>query len=328
MGRELARLNLGLGSQAAVWALVIGAVAVACKPTAADRAQAAPQEGAALAPGAAVAVPADSQKAAALPLAKPEEPQRKDSELQRIKATLTPGFVAVAPGQFAMGLSAEQAGPGYNDAQLHQVVITRPFEMMSTEVTVKQYGELMSTSGDQLSPCQQCPAAMVSWYQAATYCNDLSKRQGLAQCYRIDGFAVAWPEGLACTGYRLPTEAEWEYASRGGSTEQAPKNIIDYAWFDENSELKPHAVKGKLANAFGLFDMLGNAGEWVWDWQGEYPSQAVADPVGPKAGDNRVFRGGNFRYGSGEASHAFRSAYGPPVRVEYIGFRCVRTLPQ
>lgn len=243
-----------------------------------------------------------------------------------IKASVTAGFAAIAAGRFQMGVPDS---PGaYNDAPLHPVVVSRAFELMTSEVTLKQYGEIMATSGDQQSTCKDCPVAMVSWYQAASYCNELSKRQGLAQCYRIDGFAVTWPEGLACSGYRLPTEAEWEYAARAGSSDVAPKNVEEYAWFDENSQLKPHPIKGKIANGFGLFDMLGNAGEWVWDWQGEYPRETVADPTGPKGGDNRVFRGGNFRYGSGEASYGFRSAYGPPVRVEYIGFRCARTLPK
>lgn len=305
-------------------ALALGSAGPACKPAGP------PSAGSGAAPSAPVA-----EKSAEPPLSdmappsvRPMEQQQKPVVIDRVKATLTPGFVAVPAGQFAMGLSPEEAGPGYNDAAQHQVVISRPFELMATEVTVKQYGELMATSGDQQSPCKDCPAAMVSWYQAATYCNDLSKRQGLPQCYRIDGFAVAWPEGVACTGYRLPTEAEWEYAARAGATEATPKNIGQYAWFDENSELKPHSVKGKLANGLGLFDMLGNAGEWVWDWQGEYPRDTAADPIGPKGGDNRVFRGGSFRYGSGEASYAFRTAYGPPVRVEFIGFRCARTLPK
>lgn len=317
-------LKFVLVQQVMAVALVLGSAGPACKP--ATQASEAPgvASPAAVAEKSAELPPSDT----APPSVRSMEQQQKPVVSDRVKATLTPGFVAVPAGQFAMGLSAEQAGPGYNDAAQHQVIISRPFELMAAEVTVKQYGDLMATSGDQQSPCKDCPAAMVSWYQAATYCNDLSKRQGLAQCYRIDGFAVAWPEGPACTGYRLPTEAEWEYAARAGATDAAPKNIGEHAWFDENSELKPHSVKGKTANALGLFDMLGNAGEWVWDWQGEYPRETVADPTGPKGGDNRVFRGGNFRYGSGEASYAFRSAYGPPVRVEFIGFRCARTLPK
>ena len=282
--------------------------------------------------GAALQAPATAA-AGETALAEAPSPAGQDPAVQesaapkRVKAGKTEGFVVVPAGRFDMGQSDEDNGPGYNDAPKHPVTLSRPFEMMSAEVTAQYYASVMATSADQLSGCANCPATMVSWYQAATFCNELSKKQALAPCYRIDGFAVHWPEGVACSGYRLPTEAEWEHAARAGETASAPANIMDSAWFDENSNLKLQAIKGKRANAFGLYDMLGNAGEWVWDWQGEYPRSAVSDPLGPKTGDNRVFRGGNYRYGKGEASFAFRSAYGPPVRVEYLGFRCVRTLP-
>jgi formylglycine-generating enzyme required for sulfatase activity len=183
----------------------------------------------------------------------------------------------------------------------------------------------MATSPRHRSGCDSCPVTHVSWYQAVTYCNALSQRRQLPACYTVNGLSVVWP-GPSCQGYRLPTEAEWEYAARAGSDAPQYGPVDEVAWYDENAQLKVHTVGGKRPNAFGLYDMLGNVAEWVWDWQAEYPRRTVRDPIGPGSGENRLFRGGSWRYGDGESTAGFRSAYGPLNQVEFIGFRCVRSL--
>jgi len=237
----------------------------------------------------------------------------------------TEGFVVVPAGQFVMGSAPQETDDAYNDAPQHSVTLTRPFEMQATEVTVAQYGARMPAQASQRSECTDCPVVNVSWFEAVTYCNALSKRRGLPSCVTLAGTEPTFA-GLGCTGYRLPTEAEWEYAARAGSTAVRYAELSDIAWYDENAGLKPHAVGQKKANAWGLFDMLGNAYEWTWDWQGDYPTVPISDPLGAATGINRVFRGGGFKHPDVEARAGFRNAYGPGNQVEFIGFRCVRTL--
>lgn len=268
--------------------------------------------------------PTQAEAAAAQTAKADREAARQAAAVLARNNQLSPGFVAVPAGSFAMGRPSGD-DTGYTDAPLHQVTITRPFEIKATEVTIGEYRELMATSPEQRGDSDDLPVAHTSWYQAITWCNALSRRHHFAPCYAVSGFTVTW-QGLDCAGYRLPTEAEWEYAARAGTTAARPGPLPELGWFDENSGLRPHPVKQKRANAWGLYDMLGNVAEWVWDWRQEYPARPEVDPTGPKTGDNRVFRGGSFQYGEGEATAWARSAYGPPNQVPFIGFRCVRTL--
>ncbi|MBI5608907.1 MAG: formylglycine-generating enzyme family protein [Deltaproteobacteria bacterium] len=260
---------------------------------------------------AAVAAAVHEQKAAAAKLA--------------ASSQITPGFVPIPAGTFTMG-RPDNLAQGFNEATQHQVVLTRPFEMQATEVTLAQYRDLMSTSSDQRLSCDECPVAHVSWFQAASYCNELSRRKRVPQCYVVAGLTVTWPDP-ACTGFRLPTEAEWEFAARGGVAAARPDDLAASGWYDENAGLRAHPVKQKRANAYGLYDMIGNVAEWVWDWHADYPRNTAVDPRGPTSGDNRIFRGGSFHYGAADADVWSRSAFGPPNQVPFIGFRCVRQLP-
>ena len=124
------------------------------------------------------------------------------------------------------------------------------------------------------------PVQQVSWYDAARFANALSAKEGLESCYRFGGNEAPWPAGLACKGYRLPTEAEWEYAARAGkSTLYAGGNDADaVAWTRSNAGGKPHRVGTKAANDGGLQDMSGNVREWTWDVKGDYPSGSGTDP--------------------------------------------------
>ncbi len=300
-------------------ALVLMILATACgkratSEAASDPADAMPLPEAAPAtsnPQAAIAAAVQEQKAAAAKVA--------------ASSQITMGFVAVPMGTFTMG-RPDGLVQGFNEATQHQVVLTRPFEMQATEVTLAQYRDLMATSPDQRLSCDECPVAHVSWYQAATYCNELSRRKRVPQCYVVAGLTVAWPDP-ACGGYRLPSEAEWEFAARGGANAARPDPLEQSGWYDENAGLRAHPAKQKRANAYGLYDMIGNVAEWVWDWHADYPHNTVVDPRGPATGDNRVFRGGSFKYGADAADVWSRSAFGPPNQVPFIGLRCVRTLP-
>lgn len=264
------------------------------------------------------------------PQGPPPPPQPAPEQVKERKAalasgvTLTEGFVVIPAGSFAMGAPDGEV-EGFNDALQHPVTLTRAFEVQTTEVTEGQYRDLMGATDAQKTGCDDCPVVNVSWFQAVTYCNQLSKRRGLSPCYTVAGFDVQW-KGLSCQGYRLPTEAEWEYAARAGTTGPRYGEVAEIAWIDVNSELRPQKVGQKRPNPWGLYDMLGNAFEWTWDWMGPYPSGPQTDPVGPPGGENRVFRGGSFKHPDVEARAAFRNGYGPGNQVEFIGFRCVRSL--
>ena len=195
------------------------------------------------------------------------------------------------------------------------------------------------------------PVEMVNWYDAIVYCNLLSIKEGLTPCYTIKDSTnpAAWGtsptstgaedyddwESVTCNfdanGYRLPTEAEWEYAARGGQTgitdgswnyDYSGSNTLDdVAWCKDNSDRKPHEVGKKQANALGLYDMSGNVWEWCWDWNGSYPS-GTEDPAGPNTGGFRVICGGCWRY---SALVSFRGNGYPYSRSRDYGFRLVRS---
>ncbi|MSQ81340.1 MAG: hypothetical protein EXR77_00225 [Myxococcales bacterium] len=244
------------------------------------------------------------------------------------KAIISPGFVLIPAGRFSMGVADPPDG-SQNDARYHDVSIVRPFEMSAAETSARHYREIAGTSPELDATCSgvdDCPVAHVSWPQAVHYCNELSKRKGISPCYTLNGEAVVWNGGVKCRGFRLPTEAEWEYAARAGNAGLRYGVADAISWFDENASLRVHSTKRKRPNPWGLYDMLGNLAEWVWDWHAAYPKTSQVDPVGPIGGDNRVYRGGSWRYSDFEATFGARSAMGPGNRVEFIGFRCVRSL--
>ena len=244
-----------------------------------------------------------------------------------------PKLVKVPKGSFSMGSPTTESGRG-SDEVPHTVTLTTDFWMAESEVTQRQYRNLMGMSpsnfkGDDL------PVENVSWFDAVGYCNALSVKEKLAPCYQINGTTVGWAEGVKCTGYRLPTEAEWEYAANpasGSRTVYAGSDTVDgVAWHSGNAGSTTHAVKTKTANGRGLYDLSGNVFEWVWDWyQSNYEALQSSDPIGPKvqpSPEYRVIRGGAWGLTATDARVALRNFNTPSDRNYYLGFRIVRSNP-
>lgn len=222
------------------------------------------------------------------------------------------------------------------------------FYMDKFETTQEEYEIVMGTNPSNFNTVVDGPVEQVSWYNAIEYCNRRSMAEGLTPCYSYstDGTNPAnWPAGwntdednhinVSCDwsaiGYRLPSEAEWEYAARGGLQSQGytysgSNTIGDVAWYNRNSGNTTHTVGTKAANELGLYDMSGNVLEWAWDIYGSYPSGTQINPTGANSGSCRVKRGGGW-YGSASICRvANRNDYyfGPNGSGNYIGFRLCR----
>ena len=263
-------------------------------------------------------------------------------------------FVLIPAGTFQMG-----SNDGFDaNKPVHEVTITKPFYMGKYEITQAEYEKYCSYTGSN-SPSSSYgdgdnyPAYYVSWYDALVYCNKRSIAEGLTPCYSINDstnpeewgeLPTAWDDPLRDTwdavkcdwnanGYRLPTEAEWEYAARAGdntvdsltySGTSDVNRLGDYAWYYDNST---HEVGTKKANAFGLYDMSGNVYELCWNWfTSEYDENTEGgnNPTGSSAGSYRVCRGGSWYDYSDGCAVSYRNYYGPNVRFNYLGFRVVR----
>jgi formylglycine-generating enzyme required for sulfatase activity len=230
-------------------------------------------------------------------------------------------MVLVEGGTFQMGSS----NGNDNERPVHTVTV-RSFYMGKYEVTQKEWREVMGSNpsnfqGDTL------PVEQVSWYEAIEYCNKLSLKEGLTPVYRGSGDDITCD--FNATGYRLPTEAEWEYAARGGnkdlSYEYAGGNRVDVvAWYYENSDDSTHPVGTKQANSLGLYDMSGNVWEWCWDWYGDYSGGRQSDPTGTSLGSYRVIRGGSWSNTDFRMRSVVRNYNTPSAQNIYLGFRLVR----
>jgi len=270
----------------------------------------------------------------------------------KIAAGITMEMNWIPAGNFTMGQN--DGLPDWSPATEHQVTLTRGFYMGIHAVTREQFLAVMGTdpSGSTLADGEvqgRRPVEMVNWYHAIAFANRLSIQQGLTPVYTIAGMsntdADAWlfgnvPTSLDATwnavtanwnanGFRLATEAEWEYAARAGTTTQWSFGDTDddsdnYAWTNMNAGGRTHAVGQLNSNLWGLYDMHGNVWEWVWDWFEELDASAASDPTGAVSGDGRVLRGGSWDEPPVIARSAFRGHNSPDRRFTSVGFRVVR----
>lgn len=242
-------------------------------------------------------------------------------------AKLRPKMMVLPVGEFRMGSER------YPDEQpVHAVKISKRFALSETEVTQGQYKAVMGDNPSRFKDqpdWESRPVEQVSWLDAVRYCNKLSEREGRKACYELQEDGAKW-DGPGCQGYRLPTEAEWEYAARADeSTEYAGSDRIEeVGWYNENSGQQTHPVGMKKANAWFLKDMSGNVWEWVWDWHaGSYKGAGSQDPTGPAGGSLRVVRGGSWFFVADYARVAYRNGFAPSDRGFNVGFRLARSYP-
>ena len=234
----------------------------------------------------------------------------------------------IPPGESTMGSPMTEAGRSERETE-HRVRITKPFYLSVHEVTQQQYEKVMGNNpswfgglgngNDRASAIDtsQLPVERVTWNKSVAFCRKLSEHQGAK--------------------YRLPTEAEWEYACRAGtSTAYSCGNDVrqlpHYAWYEDNSKNTTHPVGKKLPNAWGLFDMHGNVSEWCQDWYARYGNEKVASaPAGPASADSiaphRVLRSGAFNLQPKCGRAADRYSNLPGYRAPNVGFRLARTIP-
>ncbi|MDO4301859.1 MAG: flavodoxin [Clostridia bacterium] len=246
-------------------------------------------------------------------------------------------YVLINGGTFTMG-SPESELERDSDEMQHNVMVDS-FYISKTELTQEEYQSVMGDNPSEQKG-EKLPVTNITWYDAVAFCNKMSEKDGLTPCYTIDGNTVIWDKGA--NGYRLPTEAEWEYAARANT--QTPFSFGDYVHdenancynaYGYNNDTSGSWVNGYLsetvevdsyeANDFGLYNMHGNAAEWVWDWYGNYDTADTQNPTGAESGYYKIARGSGWNDFPKHIRSAYRSAFPADIPLYSIGMRLVRS---
>jgi formylglycine-generating enzyme required for sulfatase activity len=274
------------------------------------------------------ACPAALVLTAVLPLLSCQQqsaPPAASTGLPTVATKLGIEMVSVPAGKFLMG-----SADGQPDERPPHEVTLDAFLIDRAEITQEQFGKVVLGNPSHFKGPDR-PVEQISWAEAARFCNERSKREGLEPCYNDDAEC-----NFKASGYRLPTEAEWEYACRAGATSDYyfgpdPQRLAEHAWYGENGAKTTHPVAAKKPNAWGLYDMLGNVAEWCNDVYDEkyYASAPASNPTGAADGERYVLRGGAWNSGAKQCRSSSRVGENPGFQDacfarDAIGFRCVR----
>ena len=261
-----------------------------------------------------------------------EAPKTPSASTDQKSAIQNPNSAAsdmtlIAAGRFTMGDKDEP------DATPHEVAVAS-FYMDKHLVTQEQYEKFMKDNPSRWKGARN-PVEGVRWSDCVKFCNERSRSEGLTPCYDL----TTWQCNFEANGYRLPTEAEWEYACRAGAGTtyffgNSVSGLADYAWFDKNAGGRPQAVGQKKPNSWGLYDICGNVWQWCNDFYkvDYYPESPKENPRGPEKGDTKVVRGGAWKFSDQNCRCGYRYNENPGYvdvcfGYDIYGFRCVRSAP-
>lgn len=257
-------------------------------------------------------------------------------------------LINVKGGSFIMGNTRIGEGEMF-ELPAHEVELTYDFYIGKYEVTFDEYytfcdEEVYYKPVDCGWGKGTRPIMYVSWFDATNYCNWLSEKEGLAKAYDAEGNLLDKNGNITIDitqveGYRLPTEAEWEYAARGGHIDikngieendfkfSGSNDIDEVAWYDKNSDAMTHEIGHFKPNELGIYDMTGNVWEWCHDWFGNYSSEKQINPIGPSSSPyySRIYRGGSWFYYPLQCRISYRTFHNPKFVATYVGFRVCRT---
>jgi len=274
------------------------------------------------------------------------EAQNLQRKIEKLTTTISAKGIKlrrIPGGRFYRGSHDSDEYLRNNEHPQHKVIIPHNLFFGVYPVTQKQFQELMEYNPSIATENEDCPVEGVTWFSAVEFCNKMSEAESLSPYYALKAVrkrANGSIEGAKVTilggdGFRLPTEAEWEYACRAGSVSpwcfgDQVLDVGNYAWYYDNSSMETHPVGQRKPNSWGLFDMHGNVMEWCYDWYNELHYQQFAEeeaenPTGPDDGTAKVLRGGAWQFGAEATRCAYRNSSTPDAVAAVIGFRVCRT---